>query len=157
MSSRTVVLLSYPVTLGMSAVEHVQDWMREFQLMALSDDTGRVHDVPERLRTMARQLSQQHAADLFEPDRARSAAAARGEQSVDLTYVVPAEADAEPLVRRWQQILEDVDDYCRAQDLLTLQRSPAQVALNDWVLREFLAQLNGEPPRPWTCQAVPQG
>ena len=31
----TVWLIGYPVELGMSTVEHIEDWMREFQLMAL--------------------------------------------------------------------------------------------------------------------------
>lgn len=31
-----VVLLGCPVELGMSVTEHVEDWMREFTLMALS-------------------------------------------------------------------------------------------------------------------------
>ena len=46
----TVWLLRYPVELGMSTVEHVEDWVREFKLMSLgnAERTG-THDVPLRL------------------------------------------------------------------------------------------------------------
>ena len=47
-------------------------------------------------------------------------------------------------------MLAEVDEYCRAEDLLTLQRTPEQVRFQDWVCEEFVRQLRGEPPRPWT-------
>jgi hypothetical protein len=47
-------------------------------------------------------------------------------------------------------VLAEVDEYCRAEDLLTLQRTPEQVRLQDWIGGQFLRQLRGEPPQPWT-------
>ena len=51
-------------------------------------------------------------------------------------------------------MLAEVDEYCRAEDLLTLQRTPEQVRLQDWVCEEFLRQLHGEPPRRWSVVAA---
>jgi hypothetical protein len=145
----TVWLLGYPVELGMSTVEHIEDWMREFQLMALATEEGAArHDVPARLQDMVRALTRRYASELSEPDRVRAAAAARGDATVDLAY--PAHADAEGAVVGWQRMLAEVDDYCRAEDLLTLQRTPEQVRLQDWICEEFLRQLHGEAPRPWS-------
>ena len=146
----TVWLLGYPVELGMSTVEHIEDWVREFKLMALGRDGGTsTHDVPLRLQAMVEMLTRRYGAELSEPDRQRAAAAARGDATVDLAYTSRPDAEGEAAVRGWQAMLAEVDAYCRAEDLLTLQRTPEQVRLQDWICEEFLRQLRGEPPRPW--------
>ena len=151
----TVWLLRYPVELGMSTVEHVEDWMREFRLMALGRDGGTAtHDVPVRLQAMVDALTRRYAAELSEPDRARAAAAARGQATVDLAYPVRDDDEGEAVVRGWQAMLAEVDEWCRTEDLLTLQRTPEQVAFQDWVCDEFVRQLHGEPPRPWRPRPV---
>ena len=147
--TRTVWLLRYPVELGMSTVEHIEDWMREFRLMALAREEGPApHDVPARLQDMVRTLTGRYGKELSEPDRLRSAAAARGDATVDLPY--PARPEGEAAVLGWRAMLAEVDEYCRAEDLLTLQRTPAQVRLQDWICEEFRRQLHGQPPRPWS-------
>ena len=144
----TVELRGYPVELGTSTVEHVEDWMREFRLMALSQQQGTAEqEVPVRVQAMVDQLTRRYAAELSPADRARAAAAARGQSTVDLSY--PVRPETEATVLGWQALLAEVDEYCRSQDLLTLQRSPQQVCLQDWICEEFLRQLRGEPPRPW--------
>ncbi len=149
----TVWLLGYPVELGMSTVEHVEEWMREFKLMALSRAEGTAtHDVPARLQAMVAALTSRYAAELSVADRLRAAAAARGDATVDLPY--PVLPETEQTVRGWQAMLREVDDYCRAEDLLTLQRRPQQVRLQDWMCEEFLRQLRGEAPRPWSSLEV---
>ena len=147
----TVWLLGYPVELGMSTVEHVEDWVREFKLMALGrQDLTAGSDVPARLQAMVELLTRRYAEDLSEPDRVRAAAAARGLETVDLAYPAGDDADGEAAVRGWQAMLAEVDEYCRAEDLLTLQRTPEQVRLQDWICEQFVRQLHGEPPQPWT-------
>ena len=143
-----VHLLGYPVELGMSVVEHVEDWMREFKLMALSRAEGTAtHDVPERLQAMVDALSRRYDSDLSEADRLRAAAAARGDETVDLSY--PVRPETEDAVLAWRTMLDQVDAYCRAEDLLTLQRNAEQVRLQDWITGQFLSQLRGRPPLPW--------
>lgn len=149
--STTVWLLRYPVSLGMSTVEHVEDWVREFKLMALGREGGTsTADVPVRLQAMVETLTRRYGVELSEPDRLRAAAAARGQATVDLAYPTGGTDEAAATVRGWQAMLAEVDEYCRAEDLLTLQRTPEQVRLQDWVSEQFLRQLGGEPPQPWT-------
>lgn len=145
MSQQTVWLLDYPVQLGISVAEHVDAWMREFQLMGLSGES--IDSVPTRLQQMVKDLTHRYATELSEPDRLRAEAAARGEPTVDLHY--PVLPETEQTVLGWRQMLTEVDAYCRAQNLLTLERTPEQVALSDWVVEEFLRQLRGEAPRAW--------
>lgn len=140
-----VELRAYPVVLGMSVVEHVDDWMREFALMSV--DARSLSDIPGRLQAMVEQVSQRYAQELSEPDRLRADAAARGDATVDLFY--PVRPETEQVVLGWQQMLAEVDEYCRGQDLLTLERTPEQVLLNEWVFGEFLRQIAGEPPLAW--------
>jgi hypothetical protein len=147
----TIWLLRYPVELGMSTVEHVEDWVREFKLMALGREDGTsTSDVPARLQAMVDMLTRRYGAERSEPDRVRAAAAARGQATVDPAYTSRDRAESEAVVRGWQTMLAEVDEYCRAEDLLTLQRTPEQVRLQDWVFEQFLRQLAGEPPEPWT-------
>lgn len=150
-----VVLRGYPVDLGISLTEQVEEWMREFKLIALGRGTGDVgQEVPDRLLQTVQLLSQRYASELSEPDRVRAAAAARGQATVDLVY--PLRPGAAEAVLGWRQLTNEVDEYCRTEDLLTLQRTPEQVALQDWVCEEFLRQLQGEPPRSW-AQWSPAG
>lgn len=149
MTSATVVLRGYPVRLGNQVVEHIDEWMREFRLIALSRQSGTArHDVPDRLLQMVDQLTRSYASELDEPTRRREEAMSRGEATVDLEY--PVRPETGQVVVGWQQMLREVDEYCRREDLLTLQRTPEQVALQDWVTEEFLRQLDGRPPRPWS-------
>lgn len=148
MTPDCVRLQGYPVALGTAGAEHMAEWVREFRLMAFAADADeRPAEVPERLTAMFHHLNSEHAADLAGPDRLRDEAAARGEAVIELVY--PVRPDTEATVRAWQTVLHEVDAWCRAQGLLTLERSPDLVALSDWVLEEFLRQLRGEPPRPW--------
>ena len=142
-------LLQYPVELGRATVEHVEEWMREFRLIAIAEesDAGQ-HHVPAQLLAMVAALRERYATELSEPDRLRDEAAARGEPSVDLWY--PVRDETEQTVLGWQQMVTAVDSFCAAQALLTLQRSPEVVELQDWVVEQFLSQLRGEPPRPWS-------
>jgi hypothetical protein len=144
----TIELRGYPVQLGNEVAEHIEEWMREFRLIALSREAGTARlDVPDRLLEMVDALTRQYAAELDEPEQRRLAAAARGDRTVDLVY--PVRPETEQVVTAWQTMLGEVDEYCRKEDLLTLQRPPEQVALQDWILDEFLRQIAGESPRPW--------
>jgi hypothetical protein len=47
-------------------------------------------------------------------------------------------------------MLEEADEYCRSDQLLTLATPPTLVAFRRWYLGEFIAQIDGRPPQPWT-------
>jgi hypothetical protein len=143
-------LIGYPVSVGLAVAEHVQDWVREFKLMGLAQQSGMSqHPVPQQLQKTVDWLTRTYATALSEPDRLRAAAAARGDATVDLPF--PKQPGGDRVVRGWQQLLADVDDYCRHEQLLTLERTPSMVALNDWIADEFTRQLAGKPPIPWHC------
>lgn len=153
MRPEKIWLLEYPVELGRATVEHVEEWMREFRLIAIGEENEPAqHHVPAQLLAMVAALRERYATELSEPDRLRDEAAARGEPSVDLWY--PVREETEQTVLAWQQMVRAVDSFCASQALLTLQRTPEMVELQDWVTEEFLRQLRGEPARPWSQRTV---
>ena len=142
-----VVLLDYPVVLGTVQQEHFDAVVREFQLIALSSPQAQGH-VPGRLLELVATLTREHAPQRAEPERVREQALVEGRATVDLHYAVTA--DVLLVVQTWARMLRDVDEFCLSDELLVLARPPAVVAMQDWVLGQFLDQLAGEPPTPWT-------
>lgn len=142
---REVRLVAFPLRLHRAATEHHEELMREFQLLALDVEAGR--DVPKRLVRLVEELTRSYGSVTAAPDAERDAALARGDESVDLTYRVPPEAAA--ACAELDRMLDEADDFCRAERLLTLEPTPEQVAFRKWYLGEFQHQLAGGEPRPW--------
>ena len=79
--------------------------------------------------------------------RALDEAIEAGLTSVDLDYRVPP--DAPRTMSRLAGLLDQVDQFCHDQRLLTMPASPEQVALRRWYAGEFSRQAAGHPPTPW--------
>jgi hypothetical protein len=126
--------------------EHVDEWMREFRLIQIGGASAD-HPIPELLRSTVEHLSTTYSAELTEPEERLLAAAQRGDDTVDLRY--PVRDETEQVVAGWRDLLAQVDAYCANESLLTLQRPPDLVALQEWVTGQFLSQLAGEPPISW--------
>jgi hypothetical protein len=45
--------------------------------------------------------------------------------------------------------MAEADDFCRREQMLTLERTEVMRTFAEWYLDEFRRQVNGEPPRPW--------
>jgi hypothetical protein len=143
---REVQLLGLPVRVMLASRERHDELMREFALLALAGP-GRRADVPGRLLELTQILGVQYGGAASRPDEVVDAAAARGDDTVDLAYVVPAHVlEAADLLDR---LMSEADEFCRNEDLLTLARSEVMVAFSDWYLDQFRRQIAGEPPLPW--------
>jgi hypothetical protein len=68
---------------------------------------------------------------------------------VTFDSVVPMPAETLEIVPPAVRMLEEVDDYCRRGDLLTLARPADLVALQTWITGEVMAQFQGAEPIPW--------
>jgi hypothetical protein len=151
---REVRLIGFPLGLYARSTEHHEELMREFQLLAIDPPTSTPgHEVPRRLLDLIAELNSDYAGFSAGPEAARDAAAARGDESVDLSYQVPEAVAA--ACERLDALLEEADEFCRAGDrLLTLATPPDAVALRRWYLGEFSAQLAGREPTPWPAYAA---
>ncbi|GAC1608824.1 MAG: hypothetical protein NVS3B26_07380 [Mycobacteriales bacterium] len=141
-----VELLNVPVRVLVAGREHHDELMREFALLALGGATnGR--NVPARLLALTQTLGVRYGGAASRPDELIDAALARGEDTIELSYRVPAHiCEAASTL---DQLLQEADDFCRAEQLLTLERSPVVIAFGQWYCEEFQRQVAGQPPRPW--------
>lgn len=144
-----VRILGVPLELWARAQEHIDGLLREFTLLVSGAGTGLSPPVPARLLALVDKLERDYAAMTSEQEQQLIAASAAGTQAIDLTYRVPAHAadDAAAL----QSALSAADEFCRSgEHLLTVVTPPDALAFRQWYLGEFIRQIAGEPPRPWS-------
>jgi len=140
-----VRLVNVPVRVHAASRQQHDELMHEFAMLAVSleDRTS----VPVRMLDLIDTLGTRYGRAADRPDTAVDEALARGEDSVDLTYQVPAHvveaADA------LDQMMKEADEFCRQEQMLTLARSDVQWRFARWYLDEFRRQIAGEPPQPW--------
>ena len=144
------VLRNFPVRLWHRSFEHTQDLMREFQLIVSvgSDST----DVPHRLLDMADVFITRFGRQIDAITAARQQAYVAGLVTFD--SIVPLPVETMSIVPPAVRMLEDVDEYCRRGDLLTLARPAELAALQTWTTGEVMAQFQGQQPTPWTGPMV---
>jgi len=143
--TREVRLINVPVRVLAASRQQHDELMHEFAVLAVSlEDRS---SVPARMLDLIDTLGTQYGRAADRPDAALDEALARGEQSVDLTYEVPAHvveaADA------LEHMMNEADQFCRQEQMLALARSEVQHRFAQWYLDEFRRQVAGEPPRPW--------
>lgn len=140
-----IELRELPVAVLSRAQEHNFTLVRELALVHTADERG---VAPARLLWLSQHLDERYAAFNDTP-RQRIQSAIEGDEShIDIQYQVPADA-AEAAIELGAA-LDEVDDYCRTGDLLTLVTPPEAVAFRRWLFSEFVAQIQtGAPPTPW--------
>jgi hypothetical protein len=146
----TVRILGLPVPLHARAGEHGEELRREFVLIAEQlRHAGEPPSLPRRLVDLIAVLEHRYSGFTVEQDDIVEQAIARGERTVELTFHVPPDAAQAALALG--AMLDEADEYCRAgQHLLTLATPPDLVAYRRWYLQEFVDQIAGRPPTPWT-------
>ena len=70
---------------------------------------------------------------------------------VDLAFSMMPEAG--PILVTMTEMFDVADAFCRAERLLSMARTPAQRALQNWLLTEVVQQLGGASAQPWNPQA----
>jgi hypothetical protein len=141
-----VVLQGYPVRLGIRAREHSAAILRE---CALLSHAGTSSSAPDRLVELAQDVTSAFSGELAIVDQQRNEALARGDATMDLRY--PAIPGTRPIIERYRDIMDELDDYAATGTALLTQATPPElVALRNWTVEEFIGQLDGRAPRPWT-------
>lgn len=141
-----VRLLNAPLELLVEGREHHDGLMREFRLLALS---GRVAapDAPVRLAELTEVLGRQYGAARQRRDEEVDTALEQGAAVLDLVYVVPKSVVA--AVTTLDALLQEADEFCASEQLMTLERPPLLKAFSDWYLEQFVLQCAGGEPTPW--------
>ena len=134
-----------PVHDYIASSRHYRELRREIRLLALAHQD----DYP-----LAKNLSDLFSA-MDQPARAQvgtqqiEAAYAAGEETTDLELTLPRRVVER--VDLFIEMLDLADEFCRAERLLSVARTPEERAFQTWFLREFVRQAGGEEPRPWAA------
>lgn len=140
-----VHLLQLPLDVMARSQQHSDELTREFTHIASPQtDTDLV---PDRLLALSAHLRSEYGAFTGAVMEQIAQAQARGEATIDVTFRVPrsAEGAAGALGAMW----DEVDEFCRNGDLLTLETPPDLVKFRRWFLSQFTQQLRGAAPVPW--------
>lgn len=144
----TVRLGDVPTELLLAAKSHVDDLVLEFTLAAAGARTGVTADVPGHLADLLESVVDRFAEPRELIKRQALAAANAGKDHVALEMTLPAAtADAG---EEYLRALDEVDAYCRAARLLTLETQPRHRVFRRWYVEELVGQLRraaaGTPP-----------
>ena len=143
-----VELLSVPLAVLNRASDHNLTLMRELALVHTADESG---VAPARLLWLSQHLDQKYAAFNTAPRERLQKAIEGDETHVDVRYEMPAHAAL--AAAELGAALDEVDDYCRNGDLLTLVTPSEALSFRRWLLGEFVAQIqDGARPTPWSEQ-----
>jgi anti-anti-sigma factor len=140
----TVRLLGVDVALQHRAAERNDTIRRELTLLGLAEDDG----VPKRLVEVGAELAERFESFAAGPRERLAEALARGERTTDLVYELPPEAAEAAEVLG--SLLDEVDEFCRQGDLVTLESEPDLVRYRHWFLAQVVDQIrHGAEPVPW--------
>lgn len=148
-----VRLVGLPVPVWSQSSEHSDALLREFQLL-LEQSAMPKSSVPARLVELAEELTESYGHLGTEQEEQVAEAASAGIPTVDLVYHLPP--DIAPGIARINELLDEADEYCRDEQLLTLAASPVVLAFRRWFLEEIVRQVEGKEPRPWAAYRSPE-
>ena len=143
-----VRLLALDVPLYSSLSRQYHELRRELRLLSLShqSDYPLAGDLTSMFASFERQFP-----GVFS-DQVRTAER-EGRPQVDLTF--PMVPEAGPIFVTMTEMFDVADAFCRAERLLSMARTPAQRALQNWLLTELVQQLGGASAKPWDAQTHP--
>jgi hypothetical protein len=149
-----VRLLRVPVALHARANEHSAELIREMyliaqQLRAEAGEGATEAHLPTRLVKLVEVLGEQFNHLTLEQNRQFDQAIDSGADAVDVVYYIPrAAADG---ATRLGAMLDEADEFCtQGRHLLTLATPPDLRRYRQWFLGEFIAQIGGRSPTPWS-------
>ena len=137
-----VRLIGIPLREYGRMTEHHDGLMRELALISSGPGSA-----PGRLLDLATDARARFGPFSVGPRAALADAIERHDESADIVYRLPRAA-REAAVLLGER-LDEADEYCRREQLLTLETPPAVKRLRTWFLRQFVDQIDGSPPVAW--------
>ncbi|MGZ5401117.1 MAG: ATP-binding protein [Nocardioides sp.] len=134
-------LLGVPLPSLNDFQRHYQELRREVRLLALAHEEHYplAKTLSDLFGSMQRELRE--GLDVHPAEQ-------RPDGTVDLTVRLSAES-AETM-GRFVELLDFADEFCSRERMLSLARSPTQVAFQTWFLTEFVRQRAGRDPLAWS-------
>ena len=127
--------------------------MREFELIRQSDSAAET--VPVRLLDLVDELSTRFD-EFAEQPRARPRSGAREWWEPRSISCTRCRRRSSTPATGCSTLLDEADDYCLAGEHLVTLASPPEVrSYREWFLREFIEQVAGRSPTPWSSTRSP--
>jgi len=137
-----VQLLDCPVALSLRQDDHLDELIRELQLITISASE---HHPPDELGLLIADLLGRHAHARHMGRRVAQDAAASGASHITIDMLLPAEAVTD--VQRLNEAVTAADELCERRQLLALASPPDVRRLRSWMTSEFSRQiLEGQQP-----------
>ena len=139
-----VRLAQCPVGLSLQQDRHLDELVRELQLLSVDQGSDHSAALAEKIRGLL--VSPTHAR--LTGRRAAEGARQEGKEMVDVEMAMPREFSG--LILQLQEAVARADQLCRDGQLLTLVSSPEVQQLRAWMTHEIVAQATrGATPTPW--------
>jgi hypothetical protein len=143
---RDVVLTTCPIELLERSRRHTEALLREFAFIAESE--GGRESTPAQLLALVDRIRGQitglNPALEGQLERARD----EGRDVVDLRVRLPA--NGRGLAVELKRLFDEAEEYCRRGDLLTLEEQYDVRSFRNWYLQQYIDQLDGSVPEPWS-------
>jgi hypothetical protein len=142
---RTIAIRGFPVSVFLDARCHSEALIREMAFIV--DGGGDNTELPKRLLDIVYRLRSRAAGLNTGAERAIEEAVAKHEPEIDFEMLIPARvARGAP---EFAVLLDEIDEFCRAGELLTLATPPQVREFRQWYLGELTRQIEGLPPTRW--------
>jgi anti-sigma regulatory factor (Ser/Thr protein kinase) len=141
-----IALLDAPIQPMIRTAAHYDALYREFRLI-LELDPSHLEAVPGRLLGLIDGLGTSFLGVGRAVEETWDTAVEENRDAIDLHFRLPPEAG--PAVLRYNQLLDEADEYCRRFELLTIAPTDEAVSVRGWAFGQIVSQCQGEPPTPW--------
>lgn len=145
-SGSLISLLEAPIPEMIRTAAHYDALYREFRLI-LELDPSHLQAVPGRLLSLMHELGTSFLGFGHSAEETWETAVHESRDKVDLHFRFPPEASV--AVVRYNQLLDEADEYCRRAELLTIAPTEEALAVRRWAFGQVVCQCRGEPPTPW--------
>jgi anti-sigma regulatory factor (Ser/Thr protein kinase) len=142
-----IALIGAPIQEMIRTAAHYDALYREFRLI-LELDSSRMEAIPRRLLHLIDELGSSFLGVGRAVEETWDTAVEENRETVDLHFRLPSEAA--PVVERYNQLLDEADDYCRRFELLTVAPTDEAVSVRGWAFGQIVSQCRGKAPRPWS-------
>ena len=134
-----VALGDVPTDLLVAAKRHVDNLVREFALAARGEQSGATAPVPAPLAALIERIVDRFESARLEMKRQANAALEQGLPRTNL--VLHLSADTADAAEEYLHALDEIDAYCRANRLLTLETPPQHRIFRQWYIGEIAKQV----------------
>ncbi len=146
-SGTPIALLEAPVEEMIRTGAHYDALYREFRLI-LELDPSRRQAIPGRLFRLIGQLGTTFLGYGHSAEDAWETAVHENRRTVNVQFRLPPEAG--PVIERYNELLDEADEYCQRAELLTIAPTDEALAVRRWAFGQVVSQCRGEPPTPWS-------